>query len=95
MKKINFLLICLSFSLTQCQKNNEFISKDDFGYKAETVVDGLDIAWGMEFLPDGSILIAEQEGEMILFKDGFVHLRLYQLQRRFSHADTTAGIKSD
>ncbi len=70
MKKINFLLICLSFSLTQCQKNNEFISKDDFGYKAETVVDGLDIAWGMEFLPDGSILIAEQEGEMILFKDG-------------------------
>lgn len=70
MKKFTALLILLSFSLTQCQKKNEFISQDNLGYKAETVVDGLDIAWGMEFLPDGSILIAEQEGKMILFKDG-------------------------
>lgn len=70
MKKFTLLLILLSFSLTQCQKKNEFISQDNLGYKAETVVDGLDIAWGMEFLPDGSILIAEQEGKMILFKDG-------------------------
>ena len=70
MKKISFIIICLSFFLTQCQKNSEFKSDDDFSYKAETVVDGLDIAWGMEFLPDGSILIAEQEGKMIHFKDG-------------------------
>ena len=70
MKKFTALLILLSFSFTQCQKKNEFISQDNLGYKAETVVDGLDIAWGMEFLPDGSILIAEQEGKMILFKDG-------------------------
>ena len=70
MKKISFIIICLSFFLTRCQKNSEFKSDDDFSYKAETVVDGLDIAWGMEFLPDGSILIAEQEGKMIHFKDG-------------------------
>jgi glucose/arabinose dehydrogenase len=70
MKKISVLLIFLSFFLTQCQKTNEFTSQDNLGYVAETVVDGLDIAWGMEFLPDGSILIAEQEGKMILFKDG-------------------------
>ena len=69
MKKISFIIICLSFFLTQCQKT-EFKSDGDFSYKAETVVDGLDIAWGMEFLPDGSILIAEQEGKMLLFKDG-------------------------
>ncbi len=70
MKKISILLIFLSFSVIQCQKNNEFTSQNNLGYVAETVVDGLDIAWGMEFLPDGSILIAEQEGKMILFKDG-------------------------
>jgi len=70
MKKISLLLICLSFFMTQCQKNNEFTSDGDFSYKAETVVDGLDIAWGLEFLPDGSLLIAEQEGKLILFKDG-------------------------
>ena len=70
MKKISLIIICLSFFLSQCQKNTEFKSADNFGYSAETVVDGLDIAWGMEFLPDGSILIAEQEGKMMLFKDG-------------------------
>lgn len=70
MKKISFLIICLSFFLTRCQKQTEFSSDGDFSYKVETVVDGLDIAWGMEFLPDGSILIAEQEGKMLLFKDG-------------------------
>jgi len=70
MKKISFVIICLSFFLSQCQKKAEFKSDGNFSYKAETVVDGLDIAWGMEFLPDGSMLIAEQEGKMLLFKDG-------------------------
>ncbi|MGI9530704.1 PQQ-dependent sugar dehydrogenase [Lutimonas sp.] len=70
MKKISFLIICLSFSMIQCQKNNEFTSENNFSYKAETVVDGIEIGWGLEFLPDGSILIAEQEGALILFKDG-------------------------
>ncbi len=70
MKKISFVIICLSFFISQCQKNTEFKSDDNFSYKAETVVDGLDIAWGMEFLPDGSMLIAEQEGKILLFKDG-------------------------
>lgn len=70
MKKIFFLIALMSFSLIQCQKNTEFKTTDEFGYKAETVVNGLDIAWGFEFLPDGSLLITEQEGKMILFKDG-------------------------
>lgn len=70
MKKVILVVICLSFFLSQCQKNTEFISDGNFSYKAETVVDGLDIAWGMEFLPDGAMLISEQEGKMILFKDG-------------------------
>ncbi|APU69399.1 PQQ-dependent sugar dehydrogenase [Christiangramia flava] len=39
-------------------------------YSAEIVVDGLDIPWGMAFLPDGSMLITEKKGEIILFKDG-------------------------
>ncbi|WKK65827.1 PQQ-dependent sugar dehydrogenase [Lutimonas zeaxanthinifaciens] len=70
MKKILFTVCCLSVFLIQCQKNTDFKSTDDFNYKAETVVDNLEIAWGFEFLPDGSILIAEQEGKMILYKDG-------------------------
>ncbi len=34
------------------------------------VVDGLQIPWGMAFLPDGSMLITEKSGELIHFKDG-------------------------
>jgi glucose/arabinose dehydrogenase len=70
LNKITLVIICLSFFMIQCQKTNEFTSDGDFSYKAETVVDGLDIAWGLEFLPDGSLLIAEQEGDLIVFKDG-------------------------
>ena len=39
-------------------------------YQHEVVVPGLDIAWGMDFLPDGSILITEKSGDLIHFKDG-------------------------
>ncbi|MDH3323325.1 MAG: PQQ-dependent sugar dehydrogenase, partial [Flavobacteriaceae bacterium] len=73
MKKLTLLIILLSAFMTHCQKNKTFKTNDNFSYKVETVVDGLDIAWGMEFLPDGSILIAEQEGKLIRFKDGKKH----------------------
>lgn len=39
-------------------------------YAYEVVVPGLDIAWGMDFLPDGSMLITEKSGELIHFKNG-------------------------
>lgn len=70
MNKISFLILFFSFFLGSCQKNNEFTDTNNFSYKAETVVDGLEIAWGMVFLPDGSMLISEQEGDLIHFKNG-------------------------
>ncbi len=69
MNKLSTFIIILSFFLAQCQKRNEFTSDNNYSYKAETVVGDLDIAWGMVFLPDGSMLIAEQEGKLIHFKD--------------------------
>lgn len=42
-------------------------------YEYEMVVPDLQIAWGMDFLPDGSILITEKEGDLIHFKDGQKH----------------------
>lgn len=39
-------------------------------YSYEVVVPDLEIAWGMDFLPDGSMLITEKSGELIHFKDG-------------------------
>jgi len=39
-------------------------------YDVETVVGDMDVPWGMVFLPDGSMLVSEQKGDLILFKDG-------------------------
>ena len=36
-------------------------------YESEVVVPGLQIAWGIAFLPDGSMLITEKSGELIHF----------------------------
>jgi len=41
-----------------------------FSFRTEIVVDGLEIPWGMVFLPDGSMLISEQKGDLIHFKNG-------------------------
>jgi quinoprotein glucose dehydrogenase len=43
-------------------------SETQYGY--EVVVPDLDIAWGLDFLPDGSMLITEKSGKLIHFKDG-------------------------
>lgn len=39
-------------------------------YDVETVVGDMESPWGMVFLPDGSMLISEKRGDIILFKDG-------------------------
>ncbi len=39
-------------------------------YSHEIIVGDLDIPWGFTFLPDGSMLINEKQGELIRFKEG-------------------------
>jgi aldose sugar dehydrogenase len=58
------------FSLTACAQKDTTIEEPQTTIDYEMVVDGLDIAWGMTFLPDGSMLITEKSGEIIHFKDG-------------------------
>ncbi len=48
----------------------EIIAPENADYTVETIIDGMKIPWGMTFLPDGSLLVTEKEGEMIHFKDG-------------------------
>ncbi|WP_424494443.1 PQQ-dependent sugar dehydrogenase [Salinimicrobium sp. GXAS 041] len=43
-------------------------SQTEYGY--EVVVPDLQIAWGMDFLPDGSMLITEKGGDLIHFSNG-------------------------
>ncbi|WP_367180684.1 PQQ-dependent sugar dehydrogenase [uncultured Kordia sp.] len=51
-------------------KTTEEITKDQESYKAELVVDGIDIPWGMTWLPDGSMLVTDRSGELYHVKDG-------------------------
>ncbi len=39
-------------------------------YTYETIIDELNVPWGMAFLPNGSMLVTEKAGELIHFKDG-------------------------
>ena len=74
MKTILSLCCCIVL-LVSCnapKKKNDIALTTDTprGYTTELVVDNLTNPWGMTWLPDGSMLIAEKSGELIHFKDG-------------------------
>ena len=69
--KYNHLFInILLLTFTACAQKDTTIEPSSYTYSFETVVDDLQIPWGMAFLPDGSMLITEKSGELIHFKDG-------------------------
>ncbi len=63
--KIGFLFLLL-FTLACAQDKNPVNRENTY----ELVVPDLSIPWGFTFLPDGSMLITEKEGELIHFKNG-------------------------
>lgn len=63
-----FSVIIISFNA--CAQKDTTIKPAQTTIDHEVVVDGLDIAWGMTFLPDGSMLITEKSGNITRFKDG-------------------------
>lgn len=74
MKNLHILLIICTVYISSCaqQIESEVKAQDPVAleYTTELVVPELSIAWGMTFLPDGSILITEKAGELIHFKNG-------------------------
>jgi len=73
MKNLVFLKIILLSTLFACaqeKKNDIPIEPDPKNYSTEIVVPELEIPWGMVWLPDGSMLITEKNGELIHYKNG-------------------------
>ena len=62
-------VVTLNFSCAQDAENNAN-TPEDVPFSATLLVDGLQIPWGMAFLPDGSMLITEKSGTIIHFVDG-------------------------
>jgi len=52
------------------QKADRVFQSEKLNYKLETVVDGMDIPWGMTWLPDGNMLITERSGILYRFTAG-------------------------
>ncbi|MEM6721690.1 MAG: PQQ-dependent sugar dehydrogenase [Bacteroidota bacterium] len=56
-------------ALTAVQTTKE-VTKDQKNYKAELIVDGIDVPWGMTWLPDESMLVTDRSGTLYHVKDG-------------------------
>jgi len=65
------LVILLPVLLFNCgQRPDIKSSESDENYEAQKVVDGVGVAWGMVWLPDGDMLITERSGDLRVFRDG-------------------------
>lgn len=66
-----FFLAPIGFACAQDRTvGPEIITPKSQNYTVETVIDGMEIPWGMVFLPDGSLLVTEKKGELIHLKEG-------------------------
>ena len=70
--KSNFIiLLLLPFALFNCAQTPDISqSNTDENYKAEKVIDGLGVAWGMVWLSNGDMLISERSGDLRVYRDG-------------------------
>lgn len=51
-------------------QNLDRIGSDDQDFYVQTVLEGLNVPWGLAFLPDGRMLITERSGQIYLVEDG-------------------------
>ncbi|XLS27844.1 PQQ-dependent sugar dehydrogenase [Flavobacteriaceae bacterium M23B6Z8] len=71
MKRTILLFACavlLGISCGNESKDNE-IKDVEISYKLEPVLERSGVLWGMDFLPDGSLLVTDKEGELIHLKN--------------------------
>jgi aldose sugar dehydrogenase len=54
---------------SQEKRNDITLSPESSSYTFETVIDGIEIPWGMAWLPDGTMLVTEKSGSLYHIKN--------------------------
>lgn len=69
-----FLTIILLAACNATSENDsgdlEKVQADNPDYNIETIITEIDVPWGMDWLPDGDMLITERSGNLWLYSDG-------------------------
>lgn len=76
MTKISIITIMLLGILGFSNLNHppkDVIKSEKLTFTVDTVVSGLKVPWGLAFLPNGDMLIADRSGELRLFQNGKLH----------------------
>lgn len=66
-------------SLKPALKSGNVMKSEEQDFIVETVVTGLDVPWGLVFLPDGDLLISERAGTLHRFSKGKLSLPIQGL----------------
>lgn len=69
---LKYLFILLTFFAMACSNGSEAQESENrnSSYTLETVTNAVDVPWGMDWLPDGSMLVTQRSGNLYLFSDG-------------------------
>lgn len=63
------LTTAIIFACNSSDKESQY-QNEEIEFSIDTLASGLEIPWGMEFLPDGRILIVEKVGRLRIWADG-------------------------
>jgi glucose/arabinose dehydrogenase len=73
MMRISLLSVLFSFAFVSCkaqEKPNDVMIQDEvISYRFENVADGIEIPWGMAWLPNGAMLVTEKSGTLYLVQN--------------------------
>lgn len=72
MRIVLSIILLAGITLACAQRGNDSVGLNtpDRNYTLETIVPDLDNPWGMDWLPDGSMLITEKSGALLRFNQG-------------------------
>jgi glucose/arabinose dehydrogenase len=70
MKKLAALILLIAIQVSCAQDDKTIKTPDEIIYDVETVVEGINIPWGIAFLPDGDMLVTEKSGKLYRVHNG-------------------------